>query len=1055
MSRRTSSFSIILVFICLMLTGITMVPLLPVKLSPSHALPQVSVYFSMPGNSPRVVEMEATSKLESMLSRVKGVQNIWSVSGNGWGNIGLRLDKHVNIDAARFEISTIIRQAWPLLPKEVGYPSISMSRSDENANRPFMTYTINAPASPVFIKEFTENQIKPKLSTIEGVNRIRVSGAMPMEWKVEYDYKQLQTLGITVEEIQTAISQSLSKENLGTVSTGKEGDQSQWIRIALAPEEIPQGTFDVSNIQVKAVNGKIVSLDELVTVSHIEQQPQSYYRINGLNSIYLSIVADEHANQLDLGKKIREQLSAMKEFFPAGYEVHQSYDATEYLRDELEKIYYRTGLTLMILLLFVLLIYRNLKYLLLITVSLVVNIAIAVIFYYLSGLEIQLYSMAGITISLTLIIDNTIVMSDQIIRRNNKKAFLAILAATVTTIASLVIIFFLDEKVRLNLQDFASIIMINLGVSLLVALFLVPALLEKLNIKRRHRKNYPKLIRLPRRKRMLVYFNRCYGWLCRVIWRWCVVAITALILTFGLPVFLLPEKIEKEGSFAELYNKVIGNATYKEKYKTKVDKYLGGTLRLFVQRGSGVGSFIVNREETSLFVTASLPNGSTITQMNQLVQRMESYISQSPGVKMFQTSIQSALRANIYIYFAEESLDDGLPFMLKSNLIIKANELGGGSWGVYGLGDNFNNNVREQAGSFRVEMFGFNYDELNDLANRFKDKLIGNRRIKEVVINSEFSYYKDDYQEFVFDLNKEQLAKENIQPVRLFSSLKPMFGQNIYAGQVAGPFGNERIVLSSIQWNEYDVWGMEHIPGKTGEREYKLSGLARITKTQAPQKIAKEDQQYKLCLQFEYLGDGEQGRKLVKRYIDEFRTTLPLGYTIEEKSRYDSWEEKGEQYWLLFLILVIIYFSCSVLFNSMKQPFSVICVVPIAYIGVFLTFNRLELGFNQGGFAALVLLCGISINANIYILNEYNNIIKNRNIPPLKAYIKAWNAKISPIFLTVVSTMLGFIPFIIGHREAFWYPLAVGTIGGLAMSLIGTFLFLPLFMSVGRKRKVK
>ena len=92
-------------------------------------------------------------------------------------------------------------------------------------------------------------------------------------------------------------------------------------------------------------------------------------------------------------------------------------------------------------------------------------------------------------------------------------------------------------------------------------------------------------------------------------------------------------------------------------------------------------------------------------------------------------------------------------------------------------------------------------------------------------------------------------------------------------------------------------------------------------------------------------------------------------------------------------------------------------------------------------------LCGITVNASIYILNEYNQIRQRKPLmSPYKAYLKAWNAKITPIFLTVVSTILGFIPFMLGpDKEAFWFPLAAGTIGGLAMSILGIFLYLPLF----------
>jgi hypothetical protein len=87
----------------------------------------------------------------------------------------------------------------------------------------------------------------------------------------------------------------------------------------------------------------------------------------------------------------------------------------------------------------------------------------------------QLYSLAGVTISLSLIIDNTIVMADHIRTHQNRLAFLSVLAATLTTIGSLAIIFFLNEEIRLNLQDFAAVIIVNLFVSLAIALFFVPA----------------------------------------------------------------------------------------------------------------------------------------------------------------------------------------------------------------------------------------------------------------------------------------------------------------------------------------------------------------------------------------------------------------------------------------------------------------------------------------------------------------------------------------------------------------------------------------------------
>jgi multidrug efflux pump subunit AcrB len=249
---------------------------------------------------------------------------------------------------------------------------------------------------------------------------------------------------------------------------------------------------------------------------------------------------------------------------------------------------------------------------------------------------------------------------------------------------------------------------------------------------------------------------------------------------------------------------------------------------------------------------------------------------------------------------------------------------------------------------------------------------------------------------------------------------------------------------------------MEHYPGQTGDRKYKVSEIARIDKWTAPRDIAKENQQYRLCLQYEYIGAYQQSRKVMEHIIEVFNQRAPLGYKAESESYQYWWGEKAaSQYWLLLLVTVIIFFMTGFLFNSMKQPLVVIFIIPVSFIGLFLTFYWFKLNFDQGGFAAFILLAALSVNANIYVLNEYNNIRKARpRVQPLRAYIKAWNVKVNPIFLTIFSTILGFIPFLIGeYREAFWFPLAAGTVGGLVFSFLALFFFLPLFMGVGKTEK--
>lgn len=1042
--RTFSPFTLIVAFVCLSIIGLVLVPLLPVKLSPSRNLPGLTVSFSMPGNSSRVIETEVTSRIESMLARIEGVEGVNSESDNGSGSVTLELDKHADMDMVRFEVSTIIRQLWPQLPDGVSYPQIYARRSDEDASRPFITYTLNAPSTPILIQRYAEEYIKPVLGQLKGIYKVELTGATPMEWQLEYDNGQLEQLGINLNDIQTAISRNYEKEFMGICSIEKGTDGKEWIRV-MRTSTGEEGEFNPADIQLTTRKGEVVTLDKLIKVKHVEAAPTSYYRINGLNSVYMNLTAEETANQLELSNRVKRTMNDLQQRMPAGYEVHINYDATEYISKELDTIYFRTGLTVLILLLFVAIITWNLRYLLLIVLSLSANLAVAVIFYYLFGLEMQLYSLAGITISLNLVIDNTIVMTDHILHRKNLKAFVSVLAATLTTIGALSIIFFLDERLRLNLQDFAAVVIINLAVSLFVALFLVPALIEKLGLEKR--KKAVKKRRLI--KRAGVYFSRFYmkliGWVCRFR----VVACILMVLAFGLPVFLLPENMEGDGKWESLYNKVFGNNTYKENVKPIVDVALGGSLRLFVDKVYEGGYFGRNEGEVVLSVYANLPNGSTLEQMNNLVKKMETYLTEFEEIKQFQTSIYNPRRASIQIYFTKAHQHSGFPYILKANIISKALQLGGGSWNVYGLEDQgFSNDVREMAGSFRVKMYGYNYDELSHWADKLKNKLLEHRRIKEVTINSEFSSWKDDYSEFYLELNKERMAKENITAMQLFSALRPIFGRDISCGNLLYDNQPEQMKLTSRQSKEYDVWDLMNQPFSLNNKVYKLSDLAVVEKGQSPKKVAKERQQYRLCLQYEYIGSSEQGRKLLKKDLEEFNKILPMGYSAEDENSYWMWgSDDKAQYALLLVVIAIIFLTASILFNSLKQPLAIIFVIPISYIGVFLTFYLFELNFDQGGFASFVLLCGITVNASIYILNEYN-AIRHRypNLHQYRAYVKAWNSKIIPIFLTVVSTILGFIPFMVGDvKEGFWFPLAAGTIGGLVMSVIGIFFYLPVF----------
>jgi multidrug efflux pump subunit AcrB len=180
--------------------------------------------------------------------------------------------------------------------------------------------------------------------------------------------------------------------------------------------------------------------------------------------------------------------------------------------------------------------------------SLVVNLALSFILFYFLKVEIHLYSLAALTTSLGIIIDNTIVMVDHYQRHRNLKVFMGLLGATLTTIAGLVVIFFLPEENRIELGDFS---MVMLLVSLPIALFFVPAVMERM--KNSLVKNK---IQISNGLKLKVKLSRFYLRFILFMKRFPKTAFLFAILAFGTPIFMIPDKIEGDSKLINIYNQL-------------------------------------------------------------------------------------------------------------------------------------------------------------------------------------------------------------------------------------------------------------------------------------------------------------------------------------------------------------------------------------------------------------------------------------------------------------------------------------------------------------------
>ncbi|WNB18542.1 efflux RND transporter permease subunit [Marivirga arenosa] len=1027
-------FRIIIAFLVVSLMGLALIPKLSVNLNPTYQTPEISIQFSVRNADPTQVEKLATAPLENILSQLRDLDELNSQSRYGSGNITLRFSKNADLAYKRFEVATLIRQLYPQLDEKVSYPILRSSGGDEETeNSTILRYTVRGPFASYRIKEITQESIIKPLQNIPGIESLPVYGANSLQLSIKFHPAKIEAYGLSTADLRNVIQQSGQLKYPGLAQSA--GNEKYVLILDQRFSDIKEiGSLKVTNQK----SGHGYRLKELADINLEEQQPNSHYRINGENFVTLTVEARKGVNRINLAREVKSRLKSIESKLPEGIALRLVYDDTEYLEKELDKLYERSILSIGILIFFIFLINRNWRYLLVLFAGIFVNVSLSIIGVWALDIEIHLYSLAGLTISFGLIVDNAIVMIDHIHKYKNRHLFLALLAASLTTIAALLLVFLLPEEQKMNLVDFSKVVALLLGVSLLVALFFTPALYALLfnSFNRNFKGN--SLRQLRRKVRWFQRYSSAIHWSARYRKSFFVV----LLLAFGLPIFMLPAKWEDH----EWYNKIIGSDIYQDDIRPISDKWLGGSLRLFVRNAYERSSYRQN-EKTRLYLTGRLPYGNTIEQMNTIMKDFEEFLLKQEGIDIFTTQIYSGQYGRIEIIFKEDYEKSAFPYQLKARLSSRSTNWSGVQWSVYGVGQGFSTGSSDRIPSFRVNLKGYNYFELENQADKLAAMLLKHPRIQEVNTNERMSWRDQKSKEYIIRPDLQELAFHNISLSEFTNAIRMHAPAN--AASTYLPINGEQypVVLVSSQANNFDKFALEQYNLDYDGKRIPSSNLSKLQLESTVNAIYKENRSYIRVLSFEYYGSSRFGSKYLDEVLASYDQIKPLGYSAEEQSFSWGSDAAKKQYSLLLLLIVAIFFICSILFESFKLPFYILLLIPLSFIGLFLTFGWFEFYFDQGGYAAFVMLGGLTVNAGIYILYDF----KNRKVQNSRGFLKSVSTKAAPILLTIFSTCFGLVPFVMnGQNEVFWFSLAVGTIGGLIFSMIGVFFFFPL-LAINKK----
>lgn len=1056
-----SGFTTILTMIILMVIGAALIPFVDIGSQPRERQgSKLVIEFQWPHASAKVVEQNVTSKIEGVVSAINGIAELNSESRYGSGRITINLKPETNPSTAKFEIASLIKQIRKGFPKEVSYPVLSggdvvSEQKKDDDETLLLTYHIHSEMSPSQLEDWVKSHIEPPLLSNEDIKRLEIYGGRSKYLDIQYDPQMLKNVGVSAYEIEDGIKAFVGKEDIVGDVVYENHRGKHRLSLLLTTEAFGKPLSEMPIKTIKDGNDeKIVYLNDLATYEIKERLPEYYYRVNGLETVYMNIYVSSRANMIRLSSMLREYMDGIIPNLPGSISMELSYDGAEKEQGQLYRLVTRSIVSLLILLLFVWIVSRSWKYLTIIFITLIADILISVLAYWLFDIRLHVFSLAGITVSLGLVIDASIVMVDHYSYYKDRRAFLSILAALLTTIGSLILIYFMPDYIQKDLYDFAWIVIINLCTALIVALWFVPALVDKFvynkQLESHSIRSLRRVVKFSSIYESYICFTQKRKWIYYII----------LFLAFGIPIHLLPNKIgdtdiysveKKELTwYQELYNATLGNRKFINNVKEPLSKWVGGSMRLFSTSLSS-NTYYHDDSEMQLYISARMPQGGTASELNEKVLILEDYLKTEENIRRWETTVGS-WGANIVVSFTNEALKTSAPFIVESKVIGKVMGIGGADWATRGVSlRGFSNSIMLQYRSNSITLSGYNYDRLYHIAETVEKKLRNNSRVVDIIIETPGHEHQED--EYYVEYDLARLAALGIDVSQVHNAVQEMVSVRDMGMFDDGQLRSQ-MQLTSSQIDKFDLWQLNNSFVRIDDRSIMLRDVMSIHRREAKNVIPKKNQEYTLRVAFNVLGSYTFSSKLIEKVTDELNHTLPVGYKCINSS-YSYYKDTGEQYWLLLVVVAIIFFICSVLFESLRRPLVIILLIPTSFIGTFLTFYFSKVDFGTGGFASMVLLCGLVVNAGIYILSEYDNVRERRLSLPLSTiYLKAYNHKIVPVFLTILSTVFGLVPFIWdGSEDQFWYSFAVGTIGGLLCSIVAIIIFLPIFVKLNLNKK--
>ena len=391
--------------IIILLFGLIGYTTLGVREYPSVDNPIISVTCSYPGANAEVIENQITEPLEQNINGIPGIRSLSSTSQQGQCRITVEFELSVDLETAANDVRDKVSRAQRYLPRDCDPPTVS--KADADASPILMVAIQSNTRSLLELSEIADLTVKEQLQTIPDVSSVSIWGEKRYSSRLWLDPVKMAGYGITPVDVKNAIND----QNLELPSGSIEGNTME---LTLRTMGQMHTAKEFNNIILKEQNGQVVRFSDIGYAELGPADIKSYMKMNGVPMVGVVVIPQPGANHIDIADAVYERMEQMQKDLPDDVEYTYGFDNTRFIRASIAEVESTVYEAFVLVIIIIFLFLRDWRVTLIPCIVIPVSLIGAFFVMYVAGFSINVLTMLAVVLSVGLVVDDAIVMTENI-----------------------------------------------------------------------------------------------------------------------------------------------------------------------------------------------------------------------------------------------------------------------------------------------------------------------------------------------------------------------------------------------------------------------------------------------------------------------------------------------------------------------------------------------------------------------------------------------------------------------------------------------------------------